>query len=143
MFDELMLHGDTLYAKSGVKSESMFIQLRLPWYRGLPVSCIDRLEFTVDGKLVPRENTHLLLNGVPFTNDELVNLTDTTWFVLDTKEVKLTFDAPPAEGLHDVSLLMHLRIPYYKNVPDPHPETPNYEQFATCSKKMQFKRRDI
>ena len=143
MFDELMLHSDRLYSKNNKMTNSVYIQLRLPWYRGLPVSCIDRLEFTVNGKLMPKENTHLMLNGVPFTVDELVNLTDSTWFVLDTKEIELAFDQPLAEGEHEVSLLMHLRIPYYKNVPDPHPEKPNYEQFATCSKKMQFKRREI
>lgn len=140
MHDELMIHGNNLYTKTEKNPNSVFLKIRLPWYRGLPLSDLGQLEFTFDGKPVPRESTRLMINGVPYSMDGIRELSDTTWFVLDTQEVEVTLDAPLKEGKHDVSLLMKLRIPYYKSEQDP--SVDNFAQYASCSKKMKFERSD-
>lgn len=140
LFDELMLHGDMIYTKAGAGKNTVFIQMRLPWYRGLPVSCIERLEVTLDGTALGPDKARLIVGGVPLMQKELSERYEETWFNLDSKEVELTLDGPLAEGKHQVSALMRLRIPYFRTSPDP--TQSSYTQYAVCDKIMRFSRED-
>jgi len=132
VFDELMIHSEHLSVRG---EREVALEIRLPWYRSLPMSCIERLEFTVDGVTVPAAHTVLVSDGIPYAAEKLAQLCDTQWFVLDTKQARLTLDGPLTPGEHDVSLLMSLRIPYrdtnYGVAVDE-----KYVQFAICSKKL-------
>jgi len=133
MFDELMIHSERLTAKSGT---DVALDIRLPWYRSLPLSCVERLEFTVDGAAVPPEKTVLLSDGVPYPAEKLRELSETQWFVLDTKQAVLTLDAPLTPGTHEVALAMQLRVPYRDtNYGVPGIEE-TYIQFASCRRML-------
>jgi hypothetical protein len=87
--------------------------LRLPWYRALPLSCIERIEVRVDTKPVPQDAVRFSLGpSGPYRFSELATLTDVWWYVLDSAE--LTVDSPDATepGTHEVSVDMGLHIPY-------------------------------
>lgn len=139
MHDELMLHSDKLIVKLGRNDNTICIPMRLPWYRCLPLNCIEKIDVTINGKKVPREKTHILYNRISYSMDELLQMEPSaTWFVLDVQDVELTVDEPVEDGEYEVSALMKLRIPYYKIQPDP--TVANFTQYAVCNKKMYLKR---
>jgi hypothetical protein len=141
MFDELMINSNELHVKNKKIPNVVNLKIRLPWYRSLPVSCIERLEFTLDGKVIPADRTRLCVGGVMYSPFAIADLYESNWFVLDAKEVKLTLDSPISVGEHEVSLLMGVRIPYLEgdSITFGGVEFNRFVQYASCNKKMQYK----
>lgn len=87
------------------------VEVRLPWYRALPASCIAGAKLTVDGVEAPAESLRWEMNGRSFTFDELVPNTEEWWFPTDSAvlsgEVPVTADAE-----HEVTVGLTLYIPY-------------------------------
>jgi hypothetical protein len=86
----------------------MELRLRSPWYRALPLSCVD-VELTVDGGRVSDDRIRVHVNDRDFTLDELHERYDEFWFVLDPARVRVSGVEP---GEHQVSVRLGLRIPY-------------------------------
>jgi hypothetical protein len=86
--------------------------LRMPWYRALPLSCVEGLEVRIDGELVPSDELRLSLGGKTYGVGDLPPLFDEWWYVADPAEVR----APKAGGLppgeHELDVTIALRIPY-------------------------------
>jgi hypothetical protein len=131
-----MIHGEDLYP--GARENSVALKARIPWYRGLPLSCVERVEVSIDGKTYGRGVTTLTVSGHTHRLDALPELTRPVWFVLDTAEVEVDTSAPLPEGEHDVALSIKLRIPYG----DPDYYQFDYNQVAFCQKKMRLVGRD-
>lgn len=87
------------------------VEVRLPWYRALPASCIGRATLTVDGVEVPAESLRWGMNGQAFTFDELVPNTDQWWFPTDSAVLSGEF-ALAEEAEHKVEVGLVLYIPY-------------------------------
>jgi hypothetical protein len=138
MFDELMLHSDKLQYRNKY-SNQVTMKIRLPWYRGLPISCIERVEVKIDGKEIPRDKTRLVVSGHEYRMCELAEMSETNWFVLDTAEVRLDPGSDLGQGMHDVSLAVKLRIPYGE--PDYYDF--DFSQLALCNKKMELVGREF
>lgn len=60
------------------------LDLRLPWYRSLPLSTIEVAEVTIDAKPVDPSTMIFELEGRRFTLDELPDQVSTVWYVLDS-----------------------------------------------------------
>jgi hypothetical protein len=133
MFDEFMIHGDKLQYR-GRCARQLAMKIRLPWYRGLPLSCVERIEVTIDGEEIPRDKTRLVVSGHEYRMCELAEMPESVWFVLDTAEVRLITGRDVKEGAHDVSLAVKLRIPYGE--PDYYDF--DFSQLALCNKKMEL-----
>ena len=87
------------------------IEVRIPWYRAIPASCIADVELTVDGASAPRESITWTMNDRTFRLDELPDETDEWWYVLDSAVVSADL---PVEGNdeHTVEVGLKLYIPY-------------------------------
>lgn len=87
------------------------VEVRLPWYRALPGSCIAGARLTVDGVTAADESLRWHMNGREFRFDELVDETDQWWFPTDSAvlsgELPLTDEAE-----HEVRVDLTLYIPY-------------------------------
>ena len=87
------------------------VEVRLPWYRALPGSCIAGGKLTVDGVEAPAESLRWRMNDREFTFDELVTATDEWWFPTDSAvlsgEIALSDQAE-----HEVRVDLILYIPY-------------------------------
>lgn len=87
------------------------VEVRLPWYRALPGSCIAGATLTVDGVEAPAESLRWTMNGREFTFDELSTNVDEWWFPVDS--AVLSGELPvAAEGEHEVRVDLTLYIPY-------------------------------
>ena len=87
------------------------VEVRLPWYRALPASCIAGAKLTVDGVEAPADSLRWEMNGTTFTFAELAPNIDEWWFPTDS--AVLSGDVPVSEdGEHTVAVELVLYIPY-------------------------------
>lgn len=87
------------------------VEVRLPWYRALPGSCIAGATLTIDGAAAPAESLRWRMNDRDFTFDELRTTTDEWWFPTDS--VVLSGALPvEADADHEVTVGLTLYIPY-------------------------------
>ncbi|MFJ9243850.1 DUF6379 domain-containing protein [Streptomyces sp. NPDC101776] len=109
VFPERLIEAETLRPTE----QGFCTNLRLTWYRALPLSCVERITVTVDGTPVPDEAITLELDSTgPLSLSVLPSLTDTWWYVLDS--ALLTVDTATAvePGDHEVTVVLGLYIPY-------------------------------
>lgn len=87
------------------------VEVRLPWYRALPGSCIAGARLTVDGIAAPAETLRWTMNGREYRFDELIGETDEWWFPVDSTVLsgELALDT---DGEHEVRVDLELFIPY-------------------------------
>ena len=88
------------------------VEVRIPWYRALPASCIASASLSVDGVPAPAESLRWELNGRVRTFAEMADDTEEWWFPLDS--AVLSGDVPvAADGdEHDVAVDLTVYIPY-------------------------------
>ena len=60
------------------------IDIRLPWYRSLPLSTVDVVDVGIDGQKIDPKNVRFELEGAQFRLDEMRRLTTKWWYVLDS-----------------------------------------------------------
>lgn len=109
MFPERLIEKETLRPTANGFS----CGLRLPWYRALPLSCIENVEVSVDGERVERDDIGLQLDDIgPLRLSELAALTDTWWYVLDSARLTVDSAAATEAGDHEIAVEMGLYIPY-------------------------------
>ncbi|QIG39181.1 flagellar biosynthesis protein [Microbacterium sp. 4R-513] len=87
------------------------VEVRLPWYRALPASCIAGAKLTVDGVEAPADSLRWEMNGKTFTFAELTPNTEEWWFPTDSAVLSGDI-ATPEDGEHTVSVELVLYIPY-------------------------------
>jgi hypothetical protein len=60
------------------------IDVRLPWYRSLPLSTVEVGEVRIDGTLIDHGHILFELENERFTLGDLANQIGTVWYVLDS-----------------------------------------------------------
>jgi len=86
--------------------------LRMPWYRALPLSSLEGLDVRIDGEAVPSDELRLSLAGKTYSLAELPPLYDEWWYVADPAEVRAPRAGELAAGEHELDVTIALRIPY-------------------------------
>lgn len=86
------------------------VEVRLPWYRALPASCISGATLTVDGVEAPAHSLRWRMNGVESTFAEMRTNTEQWWFPTDS--AVLSGDLALEPGEHKVRVGLELYIPY-------------------------------
>jgi Domain of unknown function (DUF6379) len=92
--------------------ESISFDIRIPWYRSLPLSCVEGLDVTVDGETIPVDDVRIVFNGTTYCLDALPPLHDDWWQVTDPARVTVPRGEQSAEGSYEVDVTLALRIPY-------------------------------
>ena len=103
------LRPDALSTRDGRLS----VAVHLPWYRSLPVSCLEALEVRVDG--APVEIRSLAVGGFTGTVADAAG-SDAWWDLRDALHVTLDATARPGEVL-TVEVDLAVRIPYMQQAP--------------------------
>lgn len=109
LFPERLIEADTLRPTS----DGFVTGVRLPWYRALPLSCVERMEVVVDNEPIPKDDVTLTLaERGPYKLADLAELIDTYWYVLDSAELSVKTPTALTPGKHDVTVNFGLYIPY-------------------------------
>ena len=90
------------------------VDIRLPWYRALPLSTVDVPEVAIDGEKICSDCIRLEVNGKIYTLDELRTLEDQNWFVLDSAHLRVRHEQLAAGSEHTIDVTVALRPPYIK-----------------------------
>jgi Domain of unknown function (DUF6379) len=105
---------DALISDNGLRvtAGGLDVDVRLPWYRALPLSTVEVGEVRINGKVIQAAAMTLRVNGKDYHLDQLENLPDEVWFVLDSAYLHIDYPKPTrgAEYLVEVTIL--LRPPY-------------------------------
>ncbi len=87
-------------------------QIKYPSYRGAFLSCIEDLQFWVDGEAIPRADVSFTLNGKQFLLDELPECFKEYWFVRTSATIRVQRHGALSAGAHSVRVYMKHRVPY-------------------------------
>jgi Domain of unknown function (DUF6379) len=90
--------------------------INLNYYRGLHVSCIEKLEVKIDDEVIPEHLILFCINGKKFSISQLKDLYAEFWGIRDTVNLEI-YNNGLSEGEHDVELTLHFRSPYMKFAP--------------------------
>lgn len=88
------------------------VEVRIPWYRALPASCIAGAALAVDGVAAPVDSLRWELNGRVRTFADMVDDTDEWWFPLDSAVLSGDLPVTMDDGEHEVAVDLTLYIPY-------------------------------
>ncbi len=92
--------------------ERVAVEVRIPWYRALPGSCIAGAGLAVDGVPAPEASLRWSMNGRTFTFDELADETGEWWFPVDSAVLSGDLALANDTDEHTVDVDLKLYIPY-------------------------------
>jgi hypothetical protein len=101
------LRNGTLEGQPGV-----FIPLRLPSYRSLPLSCIEKFEISIDGKAADPAEMRLVLDGISHRIDSFPLKSHLFWWVLEPGDLFVAWPEALPAGEHLVQGIMADVEPY-------------------------------
>src|ERR1017187_3560921 len=111
-------------------SEAGFdLDIRLPWYRTLPLSTVSIAEVKIDGEVISPSATTFEVNGKTFTLDTLKAHPEEWWFVLDSAYLHVSGPKLQPGTEHDVSVTVGIKPPYI----------PGFHRLTECNKRMAVK----
>jgi len=99
-------------SESRITADGLQLDVRIPWYRSLPLSVVMPSELLVDGQPLPLADATVEHEGRRYTLAELPEQTNAWWFIQDSIRLNVPTATPLARGDHEVSLTLHLFPPY-------------------------------
>jgi hypothetical protein len=97
----------------------LVVHIRLPWYRSLPVSCIERMEVVVDGQAISLGRAEFKVNDRWHPVAALPEQTDEIWFIQDAGQLRVPYPAGIVAGESKrLVFRLDVRIPYIVVGPD-------------------------
>lgn len=88
------------------------VRICLTSYRSLPLSCLEKIELKVDGKIVNPQDMLLVLNGISHKLSDLPKLHHLFWFILDYADLFVESKQPLPPGEHLVEAMLVTVEPY-------------------------------
>ena len=117
---------------NGLKNGYEF-DIRLSYYRGLFLSCVNSFALTVDGEEVPNSEVTFSINGKELFVDQLSSLSSEFWKLLEPAKIKVLKEGGLPKGSHNLKLDFYLRVPY---LPLPGGDSDhNYVPLDSCGEK--------
>jgi hypothetical protein len=107
MMSELIIEPETFK----IQCDRVRLNVRMPWYRALPLSSVADVRWTVDGQAVPRESITWTVDGSTYRLDDLPPRHDRWWYVLDSAVIEGDLIASDRDR-HEVAVTLALYIPY-------------------------------
>ncbi len=92
------------------------LDIRLPWYRSLPLSVVDFGAVCVNGSPIDPNGLTVKLNGKNRKLRELAGLWQEYWFVLDSAFLCIPYPGARTGESYDVDISMVIHPPYVPKV---------------------------
>ncbi len=97
-------------------ANSLELDVRLPWYRSLPLSVIDFGDLRINGNKIDPNSVTVKLNGKERKLTELAGLWQEYWFVLDSAFVQIPLPDAKSGEQYEVDFTMVVHPPYVPKV---------------------------
>jgi Domain of unknown function (DUF6379) len=88
------------------------LKVRLTSYRSLPLSCIEGIELSIDGRTIVPSDITLILDNHSYKLVELRHSSNVWWFILDFARLFVARESALAPGEHDVEGTLITVEPY-------------------------------
>ena len=90
------------------------MQTHITYYRGIPLSMVNNIQVTTDGKKVPREHIRCTVDGGEywFTLDEMKTVVEHKWEFGEPMTVRVLQDGGLTKGEHEIDLNVIVRTAY-------------------------------
>ena len=88
------------------------LELRIANYRGYLLSQIEDVRICIDGEWMERESLRFKVNGREFTLDEMADVTDERWGLLDVATLTCLRRGGLSAGVHRITIEEHIRPSY-------------------------------
>jgi hypothetical protein len=98
------------------RRDGLELDIRLPWYRSLPLSVIDFGDILINGSKFEHSAIDVDLNGRVRKLSELAGLWQEYWFVLDSALLRIPVQNPKQGEDYEVEINMTLHPPYVPKV---------------------------
>lgn len=116
--------GNLIVEDSAISDGAVFeFQLRLPWYRSLPLSSITHLDLVANGVDIPQGTITLEINGREFALPDLASEWQQFWFIQDAATVRVRDADLAIAPAVELAVHLALRSPYILIGPDTALET--------------------
>ncbi|WP_316860956.1 DUF6379 domain-containing protein [uncultured Cohaesibacter sp.] len=92
--------------------EGFIIKVRLTSYRALPLSCIEDISLSVDGRSISKDDMTFILNGERHALSDLAKLSHVWWWILDYAELFVASVGGLASGNHEIEGMLVTVEPY-------------------------------
>ncbi len=92
------------------------LDLRINYYRGLPLSSVQKVEVEIDGEKIPEYLMLFEVNGKCFAPNQLSGLYSEYWGIKTPAHLRV-FNYGLAAGEHDVSVRIEYKSPYMAFAP--------------------------
>lgn len=102
------------------------IDIRVPWYRALPLSTVGVTEITLDGKRVDLSTVQFEVNGKSFRLNELAAHPEEWWYVLDSAYLHVPGVNVARGSEQEVKVTVSIRPPYI----------PGFYRLTECTKRL-------
>ncbi len=113
MYDKAIIVGEEFKnVKDGEMVSGFQVGMRIPYYRGVVLSLLDKTRLTIDGELIPHDQISLTISGKTLPLAELENDPVTKWEFGDVGILTVRKPGGLSAGTHIVVLYQHVRTPY-------------------------------
>jgi hypothetical protein len=102
------------------------LDIRLPWYRSLPLSTVSIAELKIDGQSIAPDAIQFEVNGKIFALDELSQHPEEWWFVLDSAYLHVSGTTLQPGTQHKVTATVGIKPPYI----------PGFYRLTECTKQL-------
>jgi len=110
MYDKHIIYPNSLHNLAD--GSGFALGVRLPYYRGQPLSVVEDIAVKVDGVAVPREQVRFSVRGKSWSLDQLEENTAERWEFGEVAEVSVLRPQGLAAGSHELAVGVQLRISY-------------------------------
>jgi hypothetical protein len=110
MYDKHIIYPNSLHNLAD--GSGFALGVRLPYYRGQPLSVVEDIAVKIDGEAVPREQVRFSVRGKTWTLDQLEENTLERWEFGEVADVSVLQPRSLAAGEHEVAVGVQLRISY-------------------------------
>lgn len=113
MFDKYMIvESGFKNVKEGAEIKGFQLAIRLPYYRGVVLSLVGKMDITVDGELMTYENMTLTLDGKSYPVTAMADDFTTKWEFGNIGTITVEKPGGLTPGEHKVELRQHMNISY-------------------------------
>lgn len=92
--------------------EGFELKIRIPYYRGVPLSCVDSLEVTVGGETFRNDRIRFTVASGSFMMDEMATVADKRWNFDEDATLKVWKPGGLVYFDQRIEVLIRIRAPY-------------------------------